>query len=94
MKGRRRSSRFVKGATRQISAGTVSRTRSPTDRRQVWVRLTPAGRRLLPKLRQANIALAEEATASLGANLGKTIAAIERLANAVPRATDPRPVRP
>ena len=80
--------------TKLEAAGTLSRTPSSADRRQAVVRLTPAGRRLLPKLRQANIALAEEATASLGADLGKTIAAIERLANAVPRATDPRAVRP
>jgi DNA-binding MarR family transcriptional regulator len=48
--------------------GLVERTPSPTDGRVVLVDLTPAGRDLLPRLRQAWVALAERTVEGMTAD--------------------------
>lgn len=48
-----------------VRAGLVSRDRSPTDGRAVVVRLTPAGRRLRPRVEQALDELGRATTAGL-----------------------------
>jgi DNA-binding MarR family transcriptional regulator len=70
-------------AVRKLEAlGLIERTPSATDGRVVIVDLTPAGRDLLPRLRQAWVALAERTvdgmTAHEVATLRRSLAAFAR----------------